>query len=289
MTGTPIAVTRAIRLVAAVALAAASAGPAAGQALPDAAPVIPNFWGPATRSEQAASGVLEGIRFVTTDDYPPFNFSDASGRLTGFNVDLARAICGELAVPCTIQSRPWDDLIPALTEDRADAAIAGIAISETTRARVAFSDVYLRLAARFAIRDEEQPGSLPAMLAGGRVAVVEGSAHEAYFTAYFQEAAVRSYPTIEAAESALRSGEADLVFGDGLQLSFWLEGTSAGGCCAFIGGGYLDSHFFGEGLAVALRPDDEDLRNAINRALAALYTEGVYAELYLRYFPLGLL
>lgn len=72
-----------------------------------------------------------------------------------------------------------------------------------------------------------------------------------------------------------------------MQLSFWLQSDDAGGCCAFAGGPYLESRFFGEGLAIAVPRDRENLRQAIDAALAALYEKGIYSELYLRYFPVG--
>src|SRR4051812_22647833 len=56
---------------------------------------IPNFWDPKRRVERPPAGAVLAIRFVTTDDFPPFNFLDANGHLAGFNVDLARAICAE--------------------------------------------------------------------------------------------------------------------------------------------------------------------------------------------------
>jgi polar amino acid transport system substrate-binding protein len=71
--------------------------------------------------------------------------------------------------------------------------------------------------------------------------------------------------------------EVDLTFGDGQQLAFWLQSASAGGCCAFAGGPYLDSRYFGEGYAV----------HAINAALQAIAAKGVFGDLYLRYFPIG--
>ncbi len=85
----------------------------------------------------------------------------------------------------------------------------------------------------------------------------------------------------------MKSGEADAHFGDGMQLSFWLQSEAAENCCVFAGGPYLESRFFGEGLAIAVPRGQDDLKQAINAALAALYEKGVYAELYLRYFPVG--
>src|SRR6185312_10517640 len=98
------------------------------------------------------AGAVPAIRFITTDDFPPFNFLDAQGHLIGFNVDLARAICAELTIPCTIQARPWADLAGALANKNADAIIAGLAVTAEARASLDFSDVYLRSPARFVVR-----------------------------------------------------------------------------------------------------------------------------------------
>ncbi|NJO33391.1 MAG: transporter substrate-binding domain-containing protein, partial [Rhodospirillales bacterium] len=56
------------------------------------------------------------IRFLTNSDFPPFNYFDEDNTLTGFNVDMARAICLELDAACDIQVRPWEALLPALAK-----------------------------------------------------------------------------------------------------------------------------------------------------------------------------
>ncbi len=66
---------------------------------------------------------------MTEVDYPPFNYAGPDGNPTGFNVDLARLICDELKVPCTMQMRRFDTLIDALNDNKGDAAIASIAVS----------------------------------------------------------------------------------------------------------------------------------------------------------------
>jgi polar amino acid transport system substrate-binding protein len=249
---------------------------------------IPNFWDPKRRIERPAAGAVQAIRFVTTDDYPPFNFLDADGHLTGFNVDLARAICAELGVRCTIQARPWDNLVATLEEGRADAAIAGIAVTAEARNHVDFSDVYLRSPARFVVRRDGPSFDIsPEGLKGHTLAVVGRTSHEAYLAAFFPEVERKIYPDADAAREALKSGAVDAHFGDGVQLSFWLTGESAGGCCVFAGGPYLETHFFGEGMSVAVRKDAPDLKRAIDSALETIHDKGTYAELYLRYFPVS--
>jgi polar amino acid transport system substrate-binding protein len=261
--------------------------PAFGQSL-SADGQIPNFWDPRRRVARPLPGALESIRFITTDDFPPFNFVDDSGRLTGFHVDLARAICDELAIPCTIQARPFDNLITSIEKGTADAAIAGIAISGENRQKLDFSDVYLTTPARFVVTRANRGADVsPEGLVGRSVGVVSNSAHEAFLGAYYPAIQRRLYATPDAARAGLKNGEIYAYFGDAMQLSFWLLSESAETCCNFAGGPYLDSHFFGNGLAIAVRRNAPDLRDAIDSALDALHSSGVYGELYLRYFPLG--
>lgn len=250
--------------------------------------VIPDFWDPRRRVERPPAGTVQAIRFVTTDDFPPFNFLDANGHLTGFNVDLARAICAELDIRCTIQAREWKELTDRLNDKTADAVIAGIAITAENRDRLDFSDVYLRTPARFVVRrGDAQLQPTPEGLKGKTLAVVQHTAHEAYLAAMFPEVGRKLYPTEDAAREALKKGEVDAHFGDGLALSFWLQSQSAADCCVFAGGPYLESRFFGQGYAIAMAKGPTDIKRAINAALQALYEKGVFAELYLRYFPVG--
>jgi polar amino acid transport system substrate-binding protein len=249
--------------------------------------VIPDFWDPRRRIERPPPGTVQAIRFITTNDFPPFNFLDAQGQLTGFNIDLARAICTELAIQCTIQARDWKELAPRLVDKTADAAIAGIAITAEARQTLDFSDVYLRTPGRFVVRKDEPLDPTPEGLTGKTLAVVGKTAHEAYLAAIFPEVTRRVYPDANAARDALKRGEVDAHFGDGLQLSFWLQSQAADGCCAFAGGPYLESRFFGQGYAIAVAKGSADLKRAINAALQSLYEKGTYAELYLRYFPVG--
>lgn len=249
---------------------------------------IPDFWDPRRRVERPPADSVPSIRFITTDDFPPFNFLDQYGHLTGFNVDLARAICAELQIRCTIQAREWNELTERLLDKNADAVIAGIAITPETRKDLDFSDVYLGTPARFVVpKADAALAPSPDTLGGKTVGVVEGTAHAAYLAAMFPNVTTRLYPSADAARTALRDGEIDAHFGDGMQLSFWLQSEAAANCCAFAGGPYLEAKFFGQGYAIAVAKGQINLKHALNAALQAIYEKGVYAELYLRYFPVG--
>jgi polar amino acid transport system substrate-binding protein len=275
-------------VVVALVIAGAGAPVAVAQDTSTPAVTVPNFWDPKRRVERPPTGTVQALRFVTTDDFPPFNFLDADGRLTGFNVDLARAICTELAIGCTIQARPFDNLVRSVLGENADAAIAGIAVTGEMRASLDFSDVYMKSPARFVVRRDAPAIAFTSDgLKGKRLAVVARTAHEAYLAAFFPEVERKLYPDADAARQALRDSEVDAHFGDGMQLSFWLQSELAAGCCAFAGGPYLEARFFGQGFTIAVARDATDIKRAVNAALESIYAKGVYAELYLRYFPVG--
>src|SRR5215475_7575730 len=148
----------------------------------EAAPqAVPGFWDPRRRPERPDLSRINVIRFLTETDYPPFNFTGADGNPAGFNVDLARAICDEIKVACTVQMRRFDTLISALNSNNGDAVIASIAATPDMRSRVDFSDPYYRTPARFvARRDSTIEDIRPEALEGKKIGVVAGTAHEAY-------------------------------------------------------------------------------------------------------------
>ena len=112
------------------------------------------------------------------------------------------------------------------------------------------------------------------------------SAHENYLETFFPKATRKPYDDPARAREALQRGEADLLFGDGLTLAVWLNGQE-GECCGFVGGPYTESRWFGEGVSIATRRNETVLRRGIDWALQRVAERGTYAEIYLRYFPIG--
>ena len=200
---------------------------------------VPGFWDPRRRPERPDLSRITVIRFLTETDYPPFDYAGPDGAPAGFNVDLARLICEEIKVACTVQMRRFETLIDALNSNKGDAIIASLAVTPEMRKRVDFTDPYYRTPARFVSRrDVDIDDVRPQALEGRKIAVVAGTAHEAYLKTLFTEAELHPYPNADAARDALRRGEVDLLFGDGISLAFWLNGTDSGNCCEFRGGPY---------------------------------------------------
>ena len=276
------------RLAARVALALAAGLVAAPAGAAESAAAAPSFWDPARKMEKPDLGAIKQIRFLTEDDFPPFDFALPDGTIAGFNVDLARAICEELELSCTIQRRRWDTLIAALDDNSGDAAIASLAITAQARKKADFTAPYYTTPGRFVVRkDSVLPGASPAALADRTIAVAADSAHEAFLQKFFPASKLATYPTAQQARTALKEGRAHAMFGDAISLAFWLNGADAADCCMFKDGPYSDPTFFGDGVGIAVKKNNIALRRALDYALARLAHKGVYAELYLKYFPVG--
>ena len=251
-------------------------------------PVIPYFWDPQFRLEKPETPALRSVQFITDDEYPPFGFIAPDGTLAGFNVELARAICDELKVACTVQARRWDTIVESIEKGQGDAAIASLAITPAMRKRVDFTSPYYRTPARFVVRKSPQnPPATPEAMAGQTIGVPEKTAHEAFLRAYFKGADIKVFPNTQDLLRALRGGEIQNAFGDGATMAIWLNGLEANGCCAFRGGPFTESRYFGEGVGIAVKKDNNNLRRAIDYALMRVAERGLYADLYLKYFPVG--
>ncbi len=249
---------------------------------------VPGFWDPRRRPERPDLSRLTVIRFLTETDYPPFNYTGPDGNPAGFNVDLARALCEEIKVTCTVQMRRFETLLDALAGNRGDAIIASLAVTPQTRAKVDFTDPYYRAPGRFVARKNAvMPEIRPEYLEGKKVGAIAGSAHEAYLKAMFTDAELHSYPNDEALRGALKRGEVDFIFGDAISLAFWINGTDSENCCAFSGGPFTESRYFGEGVGIAVRKGNDLLRQSLNWALFRLWDKGRYTDLWLRYFSVS--
>jgi len=249
------------------------------------AQALPNHVDPSARDTAPDLSAVPAIRFLTTTDFPPFNYRDETGALVGFNIDLARAICTELKVVCTMQAWPWEQAAEALADNQGDALAAGLAITPENGKKFDFSHLYLELPARFVTLRPKVKGFSPQELAGKAVAVRKGSTHETFLTRYLPGAKPVEFASEAEALDAVAAGKAEAYFGDAMRASFWLN--SHLDCCDFAGDPYFRPDLFGEGLAFALPAGRDAVRAALNYALVHLKRNGTFDQLYLRWFPVS--
>ena len=239
--------------------------------------------------EPAAQPHRTSLRFLTSTDFPPFNYADEEGQLTGFNIDFARAVCVELEVSCDIKAVPFAELLSTLDHGDGDAVIGAIAVTPATVTRAEFSRRYYFMTGHFAVkRAGVKPDITPAGLESRKIAVQARSSHEAYLKAFFPDSQIVSLPSADAAREALSKGDVDALFADGLALAFWTNGTSSKGCCELSGKAYSDARYFGDGMAIALHKGEVPLTRQIDVAITRILASNRYEELLARYFPVRL-
>lgn len=250
---------------------------------------LPLFRGGESVERSVALDNVARVRFVTTTDFPPFSFLDKEGRLTGFNIDLARSLCEtiELLDRCELQALPWTELVTAIERRQAEVIIGGLSVSAERRRTMDFTHSYLRLPARFATRKADEAGIEDIVSGKVQTGVIDGSAHAAMLSAYFPGARPTKYTQAEWMFRDLKSGKIGAIFGDGMNLSFWIRGSESESCCLLAGGAYPGNGFLGHGFSLAVTKDIPNLSEALDRALLQLEESGRVAELYKRYFPVG--
>ncbi len=228
------------------------------------------------------------LTVLTEGDYPPFNYRNDKGELTGFDVDLAHALCDRLKAQCSFETKAWEALLPALKSGDGDVVIASMLIPSAPRAApphdegIVFTGAYYSTPGHFAV---QKSGGFPASvsgLEGKRVAVQAGSVHAAFLAHHFPGVDAVDVTTLKEAEQALAKGKVDYLFGDRNALLRWLR--TDGTCCRLAGPDYDDPAWFGQGAGIALRGKDEALRKRMDTALASLVADGTYRRISSRYF-----
>jgi lysine-arginine-ornithine-binding protein len=226
------------------------------------------------------------IRIAVEGAFPPFNYVGKDGRLRGFDVDIAKALCQQMKATCEIEPQDWDHIIPGLLAGKYDAIVSSMAITRLRLTQVAFTDPYYSYVAphRFVARKGAGFPITPAGLAGKRVGVQRGTVHQAFLRAHFPAAVPVVYANQAAANLDMAAGHLDLLLSDSVALSAGFLDTPAGKDFAFIGPSFADPEVLGTGAAIALRKGDSKLRTAFNQALKAIRADGTYKKINDKYF-----
>jgi polar amino acid transport system substrate-binding protein len=249
---------------------------------------IPNFIGESDLAGRDEATSVRALRFVTTLNFPPFNYLDADGRLTGFNVYLAKAICAELKIQasCTIQAQPFEELEETIRTGRGDAAIAGFAANAQSREQFGFSNSYLRFPGRFVtLKGNTKTFDFDGGLSGVKIGVIADTGQEKLARSYFPKATIVGIASEALLIAELNNEKVEMIFGDGLYFGFWVNGEASKACCTLVGGAYYSPVFLGEGMRIAALNSRPDVIQSVNKALNSIQQKKGIEELFLRFFP----
>lgn len=236
-----------------------------------------------------ASSVVsaEALRLGTEGAYPPFNFMDASGEIKGFDVDIGLALCEKIGADCTVVAQDWDGIIPGLLANKYDFIIASMFITEERKQQVDFTDPYYLAAMTHVVtKDSDITEMSSDALADKIIGAQSGTTMADFVEAAYPDADIRLYPTQDEVNLDMASGRIDLVVGDMLPMLDWVQKTDDGACCELSGEPITDPAFVGEGVGIALRQEDDELRERLNGALLEIRADGTYQAINEKYFDI---
>jgi octopine/nopaline transport system substrate-binding protein len=250
------------------------------------------------------------VRIATEGAYPPWNSTDASGQLVGFELDLAEDLCQRMQVECSVVAQDWDGIIPALTAGKYDVIMASMSITDERMKVISFSESYAQTPAYFAVLKDSDLASydealdranldeidsaeqaaidgLKNVLDGKTVGVQVATIHANFLEQYLGDAIeIRTYDTQENLDLDLQSGRVDAALASA---SYWhpLMATEKGADFALIGPG-LDGGVFGKGVGAGVRQEDTDLVEMLNKAIAGAKADGTINRLAQKWFGFDL-
>ncbi|HEI8865620.1 arginine ABC transporter substrate-binding protein [Serratia sp. AKBS12] len=222
----------------------------------------------------------ETLRFASSATYPPFESLDANNQIVGFDIDLAKALCKQMQTDCTFTNQAFDSLIAALKFKKYDAVISGMDITPERSKQVSFTQPYYANSA-IVIAQKGKYATL-ADLKGKKVGMENGTTHQKYMQDKHPEINTVAYDSYQNAILELKNGRVDGVFGDTAVVNEWLKSNPN---LAPVGEHITDAQYFGTGLGIAVRPDNQALLAKLNAALAAIKADGTYKAINDKWFP----
>ncbi len=229
------------------------------------------------------------IRIGVEGAYPPFSSMTEDGELVGFDIDIANALCQELGAECSLVSQDWDGIIPALLANKYDAIIASMSITEERKKKVAFTNKYYNSPAKFVRKKGSGIEISKEGLAGKTVGVQRATIHDNFITGEFGDSVnINRYGTQDEAYLDAVAGRIDLMMADSIAISEGFLSTPEGADFEFVGPGYSDPEYFGDGAGIATRKDDTDLVEMLNKAIQTIRDNGVYKAINDKYFDIDI-
>ena len=244
------------------------------------------------------------VKIGTEGAYPPWNAKDESGKLIGFEVELANWLCIYMKADCTIVEQDWDGMIPGLIMRKYDAIMAGMSITGERMKVINFSQGYADEVAQLAVmkgsslEGMDTPSginlslggsnvksalkTLTGALAGKTVCVQTATIHQNFLeSGDVGSVTVRTYKTQDEVNLDLAAGRCDAALAAAVAFTDYAEKS---GKPVVLTGPTFSGGAFGNGVGVGIRKDDTELLKAFNKAIDQARKSGKISELAIKWF-----
>nr|WP_320012754.1 transporter substrate-binding domain-containing protein [uncultured Desulfobulbus sp.] len=223
------------------------------------------------------------LRIAIEGQYPPFNFIDQQGQPKGFEIDLARELCRSIGRTCTFVVLDWNGMLPGLLAGKVDAIMASMSITEKRKKAVAFTDKYYEESGSFVIRKDSGQQISPEGLKGKKIGVQNSTTWESYIKNTYPDAQVVFFEDDNRGCFDLLSGRIDTYLAQSYFMSEWVKKPEAKNL-VIAGDPVRDTRSIGEGIGIALKKSNTELKKELNEALAAIIADGTYQQIASSYF-----
>lgn len=218
------------------------------------------------------------IRFSMSGQYPPFNFVDENNQLTGFDVQICSGIAKRLGVQPRPLSTAWDGIIAGLLADKYELICGSMAITPERLKAIDFSDPYYRSGAQLFVKHGSAVKSAEG-LSGKTVGVTLGTTYEDWVRKHLKDVTVRTYKGVPAMILEVVNGRIDGFITDRIVGAIAIDEK---GAPIELAGPLL----YEERMGIALRQGNPQLKQAINKALAAMKQDGSYHDISMKWLKI---
>ncbi len=228
-------------------------------------------------ADDSATDAPISVKIATESSYKPFSYTDADGKLIGYEVELVDALCAQMQAECELISQDWDGLIPGLNAQKFDAIIAGMSITPERQEVVEFTDPYFYTG--IILIGKKGDNITVADLDGQPVASQRSTVSSQYLQDEYPNADIKLYDTQDNAYLDLTSGRVRAMMSDKVTGIDWLK-TEAGTDYEVKGEEISTDE---DAMGIAFRKGDP-LVGKFNTALAELKANGTYDQITGSYF-----
>lgn len=234
----------------------------------------------APKADESLNKVKAAGEFVLglDDSFPPMGFRDKDNNIVGFDIDLATEVCARLGVKLKTQPISWDAKEQELNTGKIDCIWNGLSVDSSRLAAMNMSNPYLKNRMIFTVKDKALANL--AALAGKKIAVQNGSTAQKLLDASDAGKAAKEIVPFDDNQTALmdlEKGGVDAVFLDEIVARYWI--SQNGKDYVVLEEGLSDEEY-----AIGFRKKDQALRDAVDATIAAMKTDGKFAEISAKWF-----
>lgn len=225
------------------------------------------------------------LKVAIDPTYEPFTYKTADGKPTGFDVDIANAICAEMKRNCVFVEQVWDSMIPGLQARKYDVVISSLSITDERKRVIDFSDRYYKTPSAIVVKKGTAYAN-PASLKGKRIGVLKGSTQEKWAMGELKPAGVTVVP-YEAQDQVyldIKAGRLDGTVADKVEVHGGFLRKPEGKDYSYVGLDQYETKYYGDGIGIGMRKGQKDLKDQINKAIKTIRSNGTYNTIAKKYF-----